>query len=412
MATRSFTLLAACLASAVLAAPTFAGLGVWTPLGPSGGRFFSVTVDPRHPEVVYASAAGGFYKSTDGGRRWASLSPRLSEDCSTRSLLIDEANPGSLFLGSQGGVSFSPDGGQTWEPRNTGLSGQPVNFVAKDSTDPNGLFTGTATRLYRSGDRGITWSPIPNSPTRVARLMFHPNNPQLVLAQRSGPSPEGTSIFKSRDGGATWSPSGAGIPAAVLIDSALDPERPNTVYAAGTGFYTSADFGDTWTVFAGTDPSGINGIGTDPRRPGRVWTAGLSGLLRSNNRGASWTELAVPLTGTLVDVTVAPNDSNHLWVLSTDGIAESRTGGDTWEPMAPGLSGYQPRELSADPRAPGRLWAAIFNENERGSGLFRSDNGGQSWEPSQTLPRPNLLSLEFDPETPDGLFVTVLGVTP
>lgn len=403
---------AAGLCCAALATPTFAGLGVWTPAGPPGGRFYELAIDPRHPELVYASVRGGFYKSTDGGRRWASFARGLSSDCATRSVYIDPLRPGVLFLGTSGGVFRSSDGGQTWEARNVGLSGQPVNFVAADPVRANTLFTGSATRLYRSTDDGNTWTPIPDSPGRVFQLVFHPQHPAVVLAVRSGFLPEGTAVFKSTDSGATWSASAAGLSAGLLTDLATDPERPDVVYLVGSQAFTTPDFGATWRATGGPEPIGINGVGADLRHPRRLWTAGIRGLLRSDDRGATWSQVPVPLAGTLVDVTVAPNDSSHLWVIATDGVAESRNGGASWEPEPTGLSGNFAQELASDPRLPGRLWAAIFGETATGSrGFFRSDDQGRSWRASPTLPTSSSLGLALDPQSPAGIFASLLGTT-
>src|SRR6266540_4049341 len=229
-------------------APRAAALaaGPWQPLGPSniGGRITDAVVDPVRSNTVYAGAAtGGVWRSTDGGvtfrRSWpATLTPSIGALAVTPAGAVyagtGEGNPGGGSVTFPGnGVFRSTDGGTTWTP--AGLAGSDrIGRLALDPTNPNRLFAaatgslftpGGVRGLYRTTDGGTTWQRVlagANGTTGAVDVAIDPNNPNRVFAVMWDHKREprgrtyggvGSGVFRSTDGGTTWTPVGGGLPA-------------------------------------------------------------------------------------------------------------------------------------------------------------------------------------------------------
>ena len=112
----------------------WAGVNVWTSLGPEGGSIQALAIDPQESRTVYAVTGGGIYKSTDGAANWRRVYPAATSDgtgCSPVSVLaIDPQNTNTLYAGTGGGVFKSTDGGQSWNA--TDLIGMTINALAID----------------------------------------------------------------------------------------------------------------------------------------------------------------------------------------------------------------------------------------------------------------------------------------
>ncbi len=324
-------------------APRAAALaaGPWQPLGPSniGGRITDAVVDPVRSNTVYAGAAtGGVWRSTDGGvtfrRSWpATLTPSIGALAVTPAGAVyagtGEGNPGGGSVTFPGnGVFRSTDGGTTWTP--AGLAGSDrIGRLALDPTNPNRLFAaatgslftpGGVRGLYRTTDGGTTWQRVlagANGTTGAVDVAIDPNNPNRVFAVMWDHKREprgrtyggvGSGVFRSTDGGTTWTRVGGGLPASStnLGRMGVAIARSNSarmyVIAADTtgnflGFWTSTDSGGTWTRITNTSFLSASQstygwwfgrIWIDPNASRHLWVAGVQ-MLESSDAGASWT---------------------------------------------------------------------------------------------------------------------------
>ena len=110
----------------------WAGNNVWTSLGPEGGSFQALAIDPQNSSTVYAVAGGGIFKSSDGTANWRRVYPAATSDGTAAYpasvLAIDPQNTNTLYVGTGGGpttmdgsVFKSTDGGASWSAANSGL---------------------------------------------------------------------------------------------------------------------------------------------------------------------------------------------------------------------------------------------------------------------------------------------------
>ncbi|MBI4538048.1 MAG: hypothetical protein HY704_00890 [Gemmatimonadetes bacterium] len=302
-------------AQAVLDSSSFAALE-WRFIGPAvmGGRIADFAVVESDPRVFYVgTATGGVWKTTSHG---ASFEP-LFDDQPTSTIgdvTVAPSNPNSVWVG-------------TGEPQNR-------------QSSPYGY------GLFRSLDAGRTWEHRGLEETRhIARIVIHPADPEIVyvaaVGHLWGPNPE-RGVFRTRDGGSTWQNVLSIDENTGVIDLAMDPDDPRTLFAAayerrrtsfgfngggpGSGIYRTLDGGVTWMRLTKGLPQGPLGrIGLDVhRRDGDLVyaiveaEAGKSqGVYRSTDRGETWEHLSDenPRPMYYSQIRIDPNDPKRIYML-------------------------------------------------------------------------------------------------
>lgn len=264
-----------------------------------------------------------------------------------------DAGNRSFLLGTRGTGIYRGQrisGGAAPLPANAGFQGI-VSHAFTMSADTRQIVAGQAAgtaqapnrTLHRSTDSGGSFLASQSGylPLNVDALAQQPGNPQLLLAAGDGTA---APVWRSSDGGQSWSTSSNGLPTTTLLDGLrFHATQPGTVYAygrpgSGARLYRSTDAGLNWSVAdsgiaAGTPPLAVTDMGFDPGNPQIVYatTATLQrgpapagaapSLYRSNDGGQTWTALTgtgLPLNGAgradLRAVLVDPNAANRIWV--------------------------------------------------------------------------------------------------
>ncbi len=320
----------------------------WTQLGPNAiaqspefsgpvmaGRIETAVPDPTNPNVMYLAAdGGGVWKTTD----WLATSPTWtpltdsqpstvtgSGDYSFVSLAISPQNPSILYAaaaGPGGGILRSADGGQSW----TLLGNSVFDQVAFGSlvVDPNNSNNVFVTVLY-------------------------------------GPNSNSGGVYKSTNGGLTWTNTTASIHTGWASDIAMDPTNSSILYAgltqdsnpAHNGLYKTTNGGTTWTQLSGGMLTGA-AVGYSIRvvvAPTSAMTlyatafdttlgnapSGLPHRFRSNDGGSTWTSLpSLPAPDAdearywHIMLTVSQSDSQTVYVNGDHTVYVSTNGGSTW----------------------------------------------------------------------------------
>lgn len=336
------------------------------------------------------------------------------------------------------------------------------NFIAEQSAAPEALGTWTALGPGNLGGR-------------VRAMIFHPTNPNVMFAATVMGG-----VWRTTNAGANWEPLTDLMPNLAFTCLTFDPQNPNTLYAAtgesssligrikGGGIFKSTDGGNTWSHLSATNTENfayINKLVVSPNNSQRLYAATENGLFRSTDGGANWSRLLTNPNGfpeacwdvvlrkdKTTDYVFAAHQSNNRVVVSRNvdaagagtweavfssdfsmremvlalapsnqsviyvllrqsgfeqlkGIHRSTSNGDsgTWtsqlntmgiagslngallhdsarslaaecgtvlSPLA--IYGFYARTLAVDPVDPNRLWAGSVN-------LFRSDDGGANW---------------------------------
>lgn len=297
-------------------------------IGPAnpGGRTDDIAVVESDPRIMYAgTAAGGVFKTVNGGVTWTPITDKLPVS-TIGDLAIAPSDPSIIYAGM----------------------GEANN--RQSSSWGNGV--------YKSMDAGRTWVHLGLADTHhIGRIVVHPSNPDIVYAAAGGhlwgPNKE-RGVFKSIDGGKTWTnvlflneDTGAS-------DIAMDPQSPNTLFVAmyqrrrtpwgfngggpHSGLYKTIDGGANWRKLKGglpeTGETGRIAIDIYRRDPNVVYALyenAKGGVFRSNDKGETWTLMSSvnPRPMYFSQIRIDPNNDQRLWMAGVT-LHHSEDGGKTW----------------------------------------------------------------------------------
>ncbi|MCU1311333.1 MAG: BNR/Asp-box repeat protein [Candidatus Angelobacter sp.] len=365
-------------------------------LGPAagGGRVAAVVGIPGQSNVYYVgAAAGGVFKTIDGGLSWKAIFEKEAVS-SIGAVALAPLNPNLVWVGTGEsnirndmatgkGVYLSTDAGSTWRFMGLKNVGQIANIVV-DPTNSNTVFVGAIGHawgpnpergVFRTTDGGKNWEKVlyVNDKTGVSSLVMDPTNPMVLYAgmwqvQRfpwmmvSGGT--GSGIYRSVDGGTTWKKLTEGLPEGLIgnIGIAVAPSNSRHIYAlveAKKGLlWDSVDMGDHWKEV-------------------------------SNNHALD----ARPFY--FSEMMVAPNDEARVYFLSFD-IMASNDGGKTAQVIGRGVHPDN-HSLWIDPQHPERM--ILGNDG----GVYVSADTGKTWRFLNNLPIEQFYQVAHDDQVPYNL---------
>ena len=347
----------------------------WRNVGPTrGGRVTAIVGVRSQPCTFYQGATGGgVWKTENCGETWAPIGDGQIATGSIGSIDVSESNPNVVYVGTGSaairsnviigrGAYKSTDAGRTWEFIGLREAGQ-IGSIVIHPKDPNVVWAAAlgspygpnAERgIFKTTDGGKTWKKtlFVNNETGGRVVAVNMSNPNELYAGMykgfrkgwdiisGGPATQG-GIYKSTDGGETWSKLSSGLPQPLIgkIDIDIARSQPSIVYAMieapgeQGGLYRSDDSGATWRVVnsAGnlrSRPFYFNYVDVNPKNPEEVWVNAL-GLFKSTNGGKSFTTVSTP-HGDNHGIWFNPDDPLTA-IQSNDGGANvTRDGGRTW----------------------------------------------------------------------------------
>ncbi|MBZ5500412.1 MAG: hypothetical protein LAP85_28795 [Acidobacteriia bacterium] len=373
-------------------------------IGPlRGGRVTAVTGVPSQPATFYmGSTGGGVWKTTDAGSTWQNVSDGFFAVGSMGAIEVSLSDPNVVYAGTGSskirsnvsigrGIYKSPNAGRTWTFIGLRDVGQ-IATVRVHPANPDIVYVAACGNpfapnkergVYRTTDGGRTWKNVlfVSDSAGAADVELQPGNPNVLFAsiwhaQRkpwtiiSGALEGG--IYKSTDGGDTWTKLAAGLPDKLFGRSnvAIPAANPNRIYALieakpGAGLYRSEDAGSTWTLINGqgsliTRPFYYTTLGVDPNNADVVYV-GNEGWYRSADGGKTFRTMPVP-HGDNHDVWINPKNSQYMIQANDGGANVSLDGGRTWSTQLnqPTAEIYQ---VAVDHQYPYRVYGAQQDSN-------------------------------------------------
>jgi photosystem II stability/assembly factor-like uncharacterized protein len=376
----------------------------------------------------------------------------------------------TFYIGTRnGGVWKTTNNGTIFEPIFDNQNVSSIGAVAVAPSAANVVWVGTGEAyqarssnsgdgVYKSTDSGGTWTHmgLPES-HHVAKIVIHPTNPDVVYVAAMGhlwTRNDERGLFKTIDGGRTWSKSLFISDHVGVIDLVLDRSNPDVLYAAayemdrkpwhleeggpGSGIHKTTDGGRTWTRLTEGLPAGkIGRIGIDiyqknpnllyaivenvnPRPPnapstGRGGQAGprpIGGeVYRTDDSGRTWRKthgLDVNVGGkapySFNIIRIDPGNSERIFVTS-DSMPNSEDGGKTWSDLSFGPNRRVFRSMFGDVR---NVWFDQQNPKRvialTDGGLHISYDGGATADHYTNLPLGEIYAIGVDMEQPYNIY--------
>jgi photosystem II stability/assembly factor-like uncharacterized protein len=348
----------------------------------SGSSAYAYVFAPTAYHIRYAAFSGdndnsGLYRTENGGTTWAEVGSGVITR-TVFSVVVHPTNTDVVLAGTQGaGLYRSANGGDSWQRVSPEGGDTYFYTIAFAPSDPNIVYAGGYSYLYRSEDGGQTWTVADT--TLAARYMealaLHPQAPDTVWVGAQN-YPYG-GVYKRVGTGSTFALKPYGMEDTFVLDLAQDPNNANVLYAAtwGAGVFRSTDGGSTWTM----TPESVSYVYTIEAADGPTGTilyAGTFysnwGILRSYDQGTTWEEVSWSYPSYIsFDLSTIYGDPDRLVAATMDGIAYSYDRGETWYNSS-GLDAGVVQRLCEFSDS-GRMLAATY-----GGGLFYSW-GGYSW---------------------------------
>ena len=284
-----------------------------------------------------ASSWGGLFRSRDGGATWfqASVGKVMG---SALAVAIDPNDPTRLLLGTDSGMLESRNGGLDWDLVAADVLVGPVLAVAFDSTGQT-LLAATGSTLATS-DLGVHWRPatlpVGAAPARSLVAGTAPGAFYLVGWQ---------ALFRSENGGGTWSELRTGRPDPNVTRLVVDAETPARLMAVDGGdIWLSRDSGRGWEVRSAGLPAGqIQAAAFHPGQPETLWAAGANQVFASDDAGSTWRRVGQPLPEADTEIrgmTVDARDRAHIVLSTHRGLYASRDGASSWDLLGDNLPGH------------------------------------------------------------------------
>ena len=348
---------------------------------------------------------------------------------------VVESDPRIIYVGSAaGGVFKTINGGASWDPIFDDQPNSTIGDIALAPSDPSIVWVGTGepnnrqssswgNGIYKSMDAGKTWTHMGLKDTHhIGRVIVHPTNPNTVyvaaLGHLWGPNKE-RGVYKTTDGGATWTQSLYINDDTGVSDIAIDSQSPNTLYAAAYerrrtafgyngggpdgGIYKTVDGGAHWTKLTkGLPTSGDIGrcaVEVYRKNPNIVYAlvenTAQGGIYRSEDKGFNWTRMSAtdPRPSYYSQVRIDPNNDQKVWVLGAP-LYLSEDGGKTFrEDRWP--------KIHSDFHA---MWIDPADSDHivlgSDGGVTVTYDSGRSWDYINNLPLAQFYEIAYNMEKP------------
>lgn len=373
-------------------------------VGPAfmSGRIADIAIHPDNSAVWYvAVGSGGVWKTTNAGATFEPIFddyPSFSIGCVT----IDPSNPARVWVGTGENVG--------------------------------GRHVGFGDGLYRSDDDGQTFEDMGlKESEHISKIIVHPDNSDIVWVAAQGPlwsSGGERGLYKTTDGGASWTKTLGEGEWTGVTDLVIDPRDPDVLYAAtwdrhrtvaaymgggpGTALYKSTDGGATWSKLSTGLPTsnmGKIGLAISPQQPDILYAAieldrRKGAVYRSTNQGVSWTKMSDAVSGATgphyyQKLYACPHEFDRIYLVDVR-MQVSDDGGKTFRRMSEKHKHSDNHAIAFLPDRPNYLLVGTDG------GLYESYDLAKNWRYFDNLPVTQFYDIAIDDSEP---FYHIFGGT-
>lgn len=361
---------------------------------------------------------------------------------------IDPVNPNTMFVGNaSGGIFKTTDGGLNWTPVFDAQPYLAIGAITIDPSDHQTVWAGTGDLnisgypfigdgIYKSIDGGLTWTHMGlTAQCIVAKIIVDPTNSAIIYAAAMGiPFFESADrgLYKSTDGGLTWNQVLFVDEDAGIIDVVMSPADPLTLYAASWNrirnnqstvvygpdahIYKSTNGGNTWSVLTNGLPAFNTcriGLAISQQNPSKLYamivdtTLVLQGVYKTVNAGSSWSNVTGNFDNGVFGtqgwyfgkIYVNPANDNQIYIPGVD-LQKSSDGGNNWSTATPPWWTY---EVHADGH-----YMDFVNENTfyycTDGGMYKTTDNCATWSDAEDIPNTQFYHVAYNPFQADQVF--------
>jgi len=362
--------------------------------GGQGWYDLILAADPADANTIYTGGVN-CWKSTDGGLNWSLKSfwyqiPGVTNTHADKHSFAWRGN--QLFEGNDGGLVFTADGGDSWTNVSGNMTIGQIYRIGISQKDDK-ILAGHQDNGTKLGDVNGVWT---NKFTGGDGMecFVHPGNADILFT-----TSQNGHLNKSTNGGNNfYGITPVDYDGAWVTPFGVDPNEPNTIYAAYKEVYKSEDAGENWTAIS-EDLSGDNLtlFRVAPSNSDYIYTGTSGRLFRTTDGGTTWQELNTP--GDRISMlTVNPADANTIYVVRQNynagqKVYKSTDGGDTWQNISSNLPNIPANAILCTDLAPDALFVGMD------VGIFFWSEQISDWVLlSENLPNVRISEFEFDKE--------------
>ncbi len=378
-----------------------------------------------------------------GGLRWRGIGPALMSGRIV-DIVIDPDKPSTWYIAAaSGGVWKTTNAGTTWSPIFDGYGSYSIGCLAIDPEDRHVIWVGTGENnsqrsvgygdgLYKSIDGGRSFKKVGlENSQHIGKILIDPRDSQVVYVASQGPlwnSGGDRGLYKTTDGGQTWTCVLEISPDTGVTDIVFDPRDPDVLYAASYqrrrrvwtlidggpegAIYKSTDAGATWSKLRRGLPSGDVGrigLAVSPINPDVVYAiieaqGGASGFYRSADAGMSWTKRSSYISSSpqyYQEIIACPHVFDRVYSLDTY-MHVTEDGGRTFDRLGERYKHVDNHALIIDPEDPEHLLIGCDG------GLYETWDRGRNYRYFGNLPLTQFYKIAVDNSEP---FYYVYGGT-
>ena len=293
----------------------------------------------------------GVFRSRDGGASWLQVNAE-SFARGTLGLAVHPRDAHHLLLATDNGLFSSRNGGRDWEAQVAGGLAGPVFAVAFDASGDHALASG-AQALYRLEDGRWRETRTPSGAAPARALVAGGAAGRIYLAGWSG-------LFRSDNGGRTWSRVAHDIGATPVTALTVAAQRPDEVHAlAGGRLWNSSDAARSWRLDAAAPPP-VDALAHDRTLPQRLWLVSAGRLHRQDARDARWQPMGSALPDAQAVARGIDVFGDAIVVVTDRGVYRSADAGARWTLLSAELPDHaEAALLLPDPHAAATLYAGF-----------------------------------------------------
>ncbi len=408
--------------------------------GPYEASLNNISFDNSNSEIMYAGGTGAF-RSDNGGEIWIDITPDTILGIGGEHSVIkaDPNNSGIVYYGA-GALFKSYNYGEDWEI--IGFQSKSVSSINIDPINSNIIYIGlgntTNNSIWKSTDGGETWevkssgigsSQLPTQSCKAIKLNPLNNNSLIACVKGKG-------IYKSIDGADNWVSIWANF---AVSDIEILPWDTTTILVASGALFKSTNYGLNWIQISDVNASCIE--------VDNITQDIYYGFHKTSDVGVTWDSLINPnlptsfsLAMNIKDIRIKPGNNNLLYLATDVGIYKSTNKGLLWNQSFEGLNRFRTFDLRISSSEPNIIYSAgiqgIHKSSDRAKSwryiggsayqnlitihpekpdivfsgqvpilvifyLWRTVDGGNTWERKLTDLYKRFVSVEFDPNNPD-----------